>query len=93
MVNFRMIDETFDERVTRRIESLNAVAGMIAASQMEAYREDNETDALVSISALSIVSNELEDILDEIELLSKVLLSFDKNENQTDTEAKQVILA
>lgn len=93
MVNFQQINETFDERITRRLESLNAVAEAIAVSQMEEYRANSKTDAFISISTLSIISSELEDIICQIERLSEILLSLDENRATTNAEEKQVVSA
>lgn len=71
--NLQLIREQYDARVTRRLEYLSAMTETVFFSEDKAYMQDRELDAFVAISALSIITTELENIIQEASFMSNVL--------------------
>lgn len=88
MANYEKINEEYNTRITRRLEYLAAATGLFATVQGNEYEKDNEVDAFIAISALNLIKTELDEIVQEMGLLSKVLLSL-----QAVSEQKQVFSA
>lgn len=53
-----------------------AVTGEIAASTEKSYEESSEADAFIAISALHMVTHELETVLEEFGLMKNILMAL-----------------
>ena len=92
MANYDLVNQSYNEHVTQRLEYLKSVVDVVANNEAELYKEDSELDAFTAISTLNLVSDELDTILNAVGLMEKVLVELQKNEEQQN-QVRQVVPA
>ena len=71
----KSITESYEARITNRLDDLLAVTGEIAVSTESYYEHSPESAAHNAISALRLIEREFESIIGEMIAMGNVLLS------------------